>query len=143
MNDSEESASVTVRDKRVDYIGDINSLGKLLGDDLKTAVKVSMAEKGARIAEGDHYQGLLVEGEAGTVDARKFYKRFLGGGMSEKEFLGAINVSKTEAGKLMSKKELDAITDYAPVAPKLVVTKKKTYSPTLLDAIKGVSEAAQ
>lgn len=125
-------------DKRIDILGYGDELAKQYLSDLRSTIKLKMVDQGYDVLGARLFEGKLATSTDKSIDARRFYKLFKSGGMSEKDFLSAISVSRTEAGKILAPKVLANVTDEQPGSPRLTIVRKQGVEVKLIDALEGI-----
>jgi len=113
-----------VRDIRIERIGLVEELKKHFTDDLRTGVKLSLVEKGANVAESEHFEGLLVQSERSTIDPAKWLKLYTDGLITRKQFLGALTVVNKAAYEILTPPQIARISSTTPGEPQLRITRK-------------------
>ena len=135
-------AKTTGRDVRVDRVGYVEDLVDLWCTPIRKAVKSKMVDGELDLLEGDVYEGKLVATTASCIPAAALYRLLKRGKIKEKDFLAAIGVSKSEASKFLSERELAAITESAEGTPRFSIARKKGIDVTLAQIIERVNQAA-
>ena len=131
-----------VRDVRVDQIGLVKLLVSQHAEPLIDSVKASLALKGAGVAEGDVYRGLLVSGgTVQTVSPELWLRAWKRKEITEAQFVAAISVNKTAALEAMGKSRLAEISTHAPATPQLRVSQIQKIPITVLDAVRSIAAA--
>lgn len=128
------------RDQRIDQIGFAAELQKHYADDLKTAVKMRMAENATPRAEGDFFEALLIADQTRkSIDAAKIFKLLEQQKITKKQLLSAITIKLDAAREFLSREQLDKLCDQTPASPTLRVTRKHGVELKLVDALAGLS----
>jgi hypothetical protein len=130
------------RDVRVDRIGYVQELVRQYADKLKKQVKERMDRDSLLLLEGDAFEGRLAASTSSTIDAEKFLRLWERGTITRKDFLAAITVQRSQAAKLMSPFELEAISETEDGAPRLTIVRKKGVEVSLIQALSHVQAAA-
>jgi len=138
----EPAPDEAVRDRRIDWLGAVKELAKYFDEQVKPKVKATLVGKKAARAVGDFFESILVPGQpVASIDPAKFLRLYEQGKIKKADFVAALTVNKTAAAKVLSGKEIDAIS--LPGKPRddsLTVTRRKGVEFDLVKAIKTMGE---
>jgi hypothetical protein len=137
------SISAPARDVRVDRIGYAQDVLRLWADPMKQKLKERMRRDEVALVEAERYVGQLAESTSSTVDAKKFFKLFKAGKISEADFLNCLRISKEAAGEFMAPRELEAICESHPTEPRLTIARRKGIDLPLATVIDALAEAVR
>lgn len=134
--------SRVVRDQRVDAIGWINDLTKLVKEPAVDEVKNALKAKKAGEAQGDVFTGLLIgAGPSLTVDPEEFHKLYVCGKIKKEEYLACLKVGVEPARKLLSAADLAKVCTDSPGTPRLNIKRiREDKGPDLAFALRSLRE---